>query len=794
MTEKPPIGDEIKKIQQRELDDFDKQLDEITGAPETPPAALEPKPAEPPKPEDVPLSVAGPEISIPKPAAEEVKPEDKPVASEKTIEELKADLEGKRKIYAQLDLDKSRKWTRLKNLLGAGIKEVKDGDFDRVWGEYEEAKGKYFEAKRADVLGKGDKESVKEFLREFEGADEAIKFLNLKYDLKKEQSGYPAKILYGFEKLANGWKEMSWKKKLLISGAIFGLGFAATATAGLTFGGLGALAFTARTAQRALGAGAMYIGAKKWQDTRAMKKIQERTGENIEELLSDNNWIDRIANLEYGQHIRDRFRGQKEEVEALDKKHKRRALVLAGMIGIGGTAFDMYRQGYFGLIRDKAMGVGGAVKDKLFRGGIKGSNLKNIGASLGVGLHEDVGRALTHSPGGTLPDGKTMIINPKGLEELEGGPIKHIDGAPELPGDDKEMLRNLSAAAEPEVKGGGVVPELEAKMSELRAPDAPEKIAELGVREIPPVKIGAGGTMWGSIENSIKANPGAYGLDPEDANFTEDMRKMTKTMLDEFASRKGLSYEQLDQIARTKLRAGDSFKIVWNPSNDDIYIDDFSGKAFGADVAQAEALVQEVAGSKAGVAPEEMKPKAGAGVAEQQPSRVRGAGRYKLPEDILEQERIAKENWAKASRYAEDVAKWKAEAGPQIEQMGKAAGLQQYLSTRGLFNQIVKDATVGERANFWAQPISEWDKLLGAENYIESDVSDKNAVAKLNSNKKILKKLYPILKMYTVHGGESVDECLRKAITDSTPVRGGQTGASVGAYNLRFINQEILKK
>ncbi len=668
-----------------------------------------------------------------------VAPESEPLQG--SPEAFKKDMEAKRLVYAQLDLDKSRKWIRLKNLLGAGIKEVKDEDYDRAWGEYEEAKNKYFEAKRSDVLAKGDKEGAREFLREFEGADEAVNFLNLKYDLKKNQSGYPAKILYGFEKLANGWKEMSWKKKLAISAAIMGVGFAATATAGLTFGGVGALAFTLRTAQRTLGAGAMYIGAKKWQDTRSLKKIKEKSEAINEELLSYDDWLNRIAEIEYGQ-ISGRFEDKKEQVEALDKKHKRRALILAAGIGIGGTAFDMYRQGYFGVIKEKLFGVGGGI--------VKPSVSDHISETVKPSAVQPINEAFyTHSPGG-----KIIGLTSQGNEHFEQFNIEPHDS----PAGSYDQFQKPSGIPEPDVKTGGSlqnwVESTPAAGAEAQVPE----IAKPKFEDI-PVRIKAGGNMWASIENNIKANPSAYGLDQTDPNFKTNMNGKISEMLHDFAKKNGLSYKQLDKVFE-----GDNFKIGHDATGKP-YLYDFHGKAFGADVSHggAGATVQEIASNKPQIA-HEPTVKHGAGMAEHQPSR---GGQANVPDELIPQQKIAQDyrsNLAQAdqelnARHPEEVATNARDLAFANDRL--------YLSTRGLVNQLVNGAGVGDRANFWSHSMNSWKNLLGSEYQISQDVQFNDATEKMNISLEKLRSLYPILEKYHRQGIESIGDCLKEAVKNT---------------------------
>jgi len=258
-------------------------------------------------------------------------------------------------------------------------------------------------------------------------------------------------------------------------------------------------------------------------------------------------------------------------------------------------------------------------------------------------------------------------------------------------------------------------------------------------------------------------------------------------LLDEFAYRKGLSYEQLDQIARTKIRAGDSFKIIYNPSTEEISLDDFHGKAFGPDVSQAAPAEEIVSGKAAAVSPEpeEVKLKAGAtaaeevpkrpgagtAVAEHQPARPRGAGKMKYSPEIEEMDRVAKENWAKATDYTDRVAKWKTEVGKLNEKDMAFVNQKNFLAARGALNRIIEGAGIGSRANFWETHAPDWyNRIMGAEDYIAQDVSQADQVNGANSNLLRLKVLFNVFGK--PEGGTSMSDYLAKIL--SNPVNAGR--------------------
>lgn len=675
-----------------------------------------------------------------------------------SLEALKQEMEAKRLAYAQLDLDKSRKWIKLKNLLGARIKEVKDEDFERVKSEYEQARSSYLEAKKTEVLTKGDKEGAKQFLLEFEGTDEAIKFLNLKYDLKKEQSGYPAKILYGFEKLANGWKEMSWKKKIAISVAIMGVGFAATATAGLTFGGVGALAFTLRTAQRTLGAGAMYIGVKKWQDTRSLNKIQGKSEDRINTLLSNDDWLKRIENLE-SKHVSTRFDFNKEQIEALDKKHKRRALALAGLVGVGGTAFDMYRHGVF-------KGLGGAIKEKM----VGSSILASSTSAEGMGGGAAATQAVEHlQPTGGMP------------QDLSEGDYARIQKTMASYGPGRNMDEMVAGEAA-KMHNDGIMPEHEVKTSDLRAPDAGPQIAKPKFEEIASGEFGKGGSIEGKVTAAIEASPEDFGLHESDPDFAKKALEMKKSIIEDFYKEKGFkSYAEFDRYCRKNVWDKDIFRIVHNPVTHDIILeckghgfhDVFStGDVLDVSPGGSGAAAQEIASSKASIPVDDVKPKAGivpeeavksrTGVADQHPSR--GAGKAMQYETDTPDQINAKKEFALADKYQKDLRAFNAQEAARLEGVNEMANDQSFSSTKEGIEKIFHESGIGIRANILDRPMSAWEKLIATENYISKDVQDADAVGKMNINLNKLKYLRLILGRYNTSGNETIGYCLKQAV------------------------------
>lgn len=634
-----------------------------------------------------------------------------------------------------------------------------------------------------------DKEQLANFMRQYGDKEEF--FLNLTneaLDIQVKNAGLPEKAVNYFYKIGKKWSELKKWQQIAI-GATGGLLTAGGALA-VGAGTFGALALTGgyRWGFRGFGAMAMGIG-RKIKLEKQRKQERDAGWEN-----TFNEQMDTLKRYEHDLDVgialvvnKKSFSEIGKDYEEQSLQNTRQAMKLAGKTFIISSLIG------------ESLRLGGQ-----YTGINIGTILKKIGGVLGMeGGGAEWQPEMSKGSPATSESGMKFTRIMDGYPEAEG----HEDivkSTHERYGYGKYGPEGYGTEAE------GHIPESQTEASSPRAADAPERIARpknilLGFDDVK-----RGGGIEKSAQAIMRQDPEQFGFDPKDPKLNAKIgqkahllaRDMAKNM--GFEGKEGL--EEFNKIASQRVQEGDQISLFRKPSGE--LGMEYSGSAFGevsapgaipeteisASKASGIASAEEIAGGgKAGVAPEEMKPKAGAGVAEQQPSRVRGAGKMKLPDEILENERIAKENFAKASRYAEDVAKWKAEAGPQIEQMRIKAALAQVGPTRGLLNNIVTEAGIGRKGYFWGQPISKFNDLVG-ENLFAGEASEPDAVGKINSNKDKLRRLYEILKEYSVHGGETMDECLRKALLNSTPIIEGKRGESVGSRILQLINQKVLGK
>ncbi|MFH0929719.1 MAG: hypothetical protein V1814_00515 [Candidatus Moraniibacteriota bacterium] len=616
-------------------------------------------------------------------------------------------------------------------------------------------------------LYKSDKAQLENFLKQFDEFGVFKATYNQEMDERARNCKWPETVLAGFQKIGQKWSELNWKQKLVIGGAASGLMTVGAIGLGAGAGIFGAASLMTgwRWAYRGFGAMAAGVGRKVQLDVRMMKEMegdQEKWLKQKMDFLKQyeddvDQGVEKILNSTGIHYIRKEYEQKSFENTVRARNLALKAFVISSIIG------ESFRLG------SQATGIN------------MGSILKKIGGYAGFGGGGSIVPEISKGSSSEAyyahsPDGKTTGLTPQGDEHFKQFNIEPHDS----PSGSYDQFQKPPIVPEPEVKMGGSAQEwaktTHAAGAEVQTPE----MAKPQFEDIASVKIKAGGNMWGSIENNIKANPAAYGLDPNDPGFTKDMHRMTKQMLDEFAYRKGMSYEQLDQIARTKLRAGDTFKIIYNPSTEEISLDDFHGKAFGADVSHGGAgAVEEIASSKPNMAVEDVKPRTGA--AEHQPSK--GPSKITGMEEIEAdyQKDLADRNYARAVRAEQDLSHLHERQVVHLENVGYEANLRQVLATRGLLNRIVEGAGVGNNVSFWEGSASDWhSQIAGKENYIPQDVQLSDQAKKLNLNLGRLKQLFAIMAREGFRSGESNGECLTRIMND--PI------------NVQNINKIVLRK
>jgi hypothetical protein len=688
------------------------------------------------------------------------------------------DFEAKQAQIAEMRAKKAGRWTSLRKTLGLETRNI-DRD-PEVMGLEKESQDLYRSLLARGInLYKGDKSQLEIFLKQFDEFEVFKKNYNQELDKKVEIAGYPEKISSGLKTLTKKWSELGWKQKIAISMG-GGLLFAGGAMA-LGAGTLGAATLTAgwRWGFRAFGATAAGVGKNVMLDRQMMatmeKEAEARLKGKMDFLEKYENNLDQgiekmLSETEIGGARKD-FEQRKTE-NAL--RATRFGLTTFAISSVLGESFRYASQATginMGTILRKIghatglWGVGGPVTE---------ITAPQSGRPMSAEISSGTGkppesvltgefRATEHS---LNPAEQSHADNAAGA--IDNRPVSGITepqaGRPAYTESSATEQPHYAEQSHTENPKGAIDHRPVSVITESQA-GRPTSVETSDIQtgrpgqieEISSVKIRPGGTMWGGIESKIKANPSAFGLDPKDPNFTKNMHRMTQQLLDEFAYRKGMSYEELDQIARTKVMAGDSFKLMYDPSTEELSIDDFHGKAFGSDI-QTGGAARDISSLEGGkLEPENAK--SGASTTEHQPSR---GSRTKLPNEILENERIAKEDFAKADQYQKDIRAYNAKEAVRLESVSSAADTRLFLSTRGLLNQLVNGAGVGDKANFWQHSMNDWEKLLGSENYIAQDIQLADETRIVSFDK--LKKLLPILEPYHRRGIESIGDCLREAV------------------------------
>lgn len=638
-------------------------------------------------------------------AMKRVAPPPEPVVPDKTAEptpepvgeklaKLKRDLEEKRKKYASEDADQTGTLKRIARTLGIPISEKKGEDVELAEKDYYDALWKYVDAEKENMPA-GDKEVARALLKQIY-LGEAVTIRSLKEDkmneMKKGKNELANKCVDGYKHAVDWWRGLSLKKKLAYSGAMFGIGLAGGTSITMVASSMFAMKF----ATRLLGAGSMYIGAKKWQETRFAKKAEDWVNQAIEEMLSRDNWENEIRNLNLKkEELRGYTTGGKEWMEQENLKHQRRALVLALALPAIGSAIDIYKMSF---------GGGGG---------------KNI-------LEEAKDSPDT---GAKVPESAKGIL---GTPPVEDAPKPSI----------AEAKLDTDARYGPGKYGPmGYGTEIEG-----HAPEASELRSDT---------IEKGGGLWKSTERLIRANPDKFKLDPNSKTFVRDARRMTKDLLDKFAEKNGIGYEDLDEIARKKVRPGDILKIIQDPSTGKPSIDYSRDEIFG----------------QGGV------PKAGVSSVVEQGTAPKGAGAEEYVPKKPDWMKPYDENIAQAKKnfdYYNLESKTAHEALRDaqenfLEANTAEAHIKYCISSRGIIDSILQKAGVST-SRFWEDQASKiYIDMKTMQNFVAADVLEADKVSEFNQNREIIRKVFKELgppKSY-----QTTWEYLREALEDTNRMK-----------------------
>jgi hypothetical protein len=725
------------------------------------------------------------------------------------------DFEEKQAQIAEMRAKKGGRWASLRRTLGLEMKNL-DAD-PEVMGLEKESHDLYRDLMAKGIhLYKGDKPQLENFLKQFDEFEVFKGAYNQELNKKAEVAGYPENILSGFQTLTKKWSELKPWQKIVIGGGgglLFTLGAGALGAG--TFGA-GALGLGWRWGFRAFGATAAGVGRNVMLDRQMMTKMESEAEGRLKEKMDmlekfENNLDQGIENILSKTSIgntRKDFEQRKTE-NAL--RATRFGLMTFAISSIMGESFRYASQATginMGTIFKKIgehTGISFAGIKESMNHVLSDHQPSAETAFAGTGptvdadhahQHWETSGASDHASSERMAAAAASVADQPHPAEVPNGP-RIVQDAPNISehhqatASDHGIARggeaaNLNSDAPghgsqiSEVHGSADSPTT--RLGESRAPDAEGKMAILPEREVGYSRVGSGGGIERSAKEIVKAHAKDFGLDPNDPHFNTKAGKEAHELAKGLAEKYGMTYKHLNEIASHKVQVGDEIRIYKDPLtgkfdltyNGAAFNKELSaGKVFGGNTKEiglpsgdieASQQIDSLEGGK--LAPEGA---GGAAAVEDMPKRtdsmrIRGGGSTQIPEEILEQERVAKENWTKATDYADKVAKWKAEVGPQLEQMGSRTTERQFLGMRGLLNQIVQDANIGKRADFWNQPIGNWKNLVPAENYIDSN--HPHATDKINDSFDSLRKLYLILNPYKTSSGDTINECLLRAMKD----------------------------
>jgi hypothetical protein len=671
------------------------------------------------------------------------------------------DFEDKQAQIAEMRAKKTGRFASLAKSLGIKTKNISEDP--EVMGLEKESHDLY-----RSLLSKGiglyrGTPQLKEFLKQYDEFEVFKTGYNQELDNKAKLANFPESIFSGLKTMTKKWSEMSWKQKLAVGlggGVLFGGG--ALALGAGTFGAV-AIAGTWKWGMRAFGATAAGVGRNVMLDRNTMEKLRKESEARAEERLEaldkygdniDQGIEEMLSKVNPNAYVRKDFESRKTE-NAL-RATRFGLTTFAISVAVGETI------GY--VCRETGINAGTILHKISEKTGITLGGMKEL---MGHFLSSDQVSAEHGGMAGIAEQQSSGHINSAEILSSTGQPhqVEYSSG-----GHATENALNPAEQSHTD-RMGGAVDQSSGRPSVISDTDRPhfaeqshtDNVAK--IQEIAAVKIKAGGSMWKGIENNIRENPTAYDLDPNDPGFKKAMNGKISEMLHDFAKKNGLSYKQLDKVFE-----GDNFKIGHDATGKP-YLYDFHGKAFGGNVPSGGA-VHEIAPSKGNIPVEDVKPNADVAPEDAVKPRTgavdhqRGGGKMKFPPEVEALEGKAQASAARAlesQQYADNLKAQGAHEATKLAQINSRL----YLSTRGLVNQLVNGAGVGDRANFWSHSMDDWKNLLGSEYQISQDVQFNDATNNTNINLDKLRELYPILEKYHRQGIESIGDCLKAAVKNS---------------------------
>jgi hypothetical protein len=243
------------------------------------------------------------------------------------IRELGEKLDSSRRAYIIKNNQMNEKSSLLKKVLGIGkgpqLKEFND-EFEKAKAEYENSLKDYKDAiVKSEVADAGDAEIVAQFLTKGE-------YLNMELardEIRVESATWPSKLKGGYLKMLNGYRDLPLKKKLVIGGALVGVG----ALSGAWAGAAGALAVM--SARRAFSMSVGALGYSRMIEGITEKRMASQGETQAQSISTESMNENGEVNMEkLNELLNGKINGINQEIQKRDLAKKWRTY---GAIGAG---------------------------------------------------------------------------------------------------------------------------------------------------------------------------------------------------------------------------------------------------------------------------------------------------------------------------------------------------------------------------------------------------------------------------------------------------------------------------
>ena len=215
---------------------------------------------------------------------------------QKETQKLKDAVTEKRNAYASADLAITGSWAKIKNALPL-TKEKPNPEVIKMKEEYQKALKAYADFQLEKIAHIPDEAARKKEMRVIYlemSSTEATNLLDTKWNMKAEamrkRNDVTSNAIIGLTKLGEKWRKISWKKKLILSAAVFGAGVLSTA-----WGPAAIIAGLGGAAMRGLGTFAAYKGSEQMMEAGARGLRERKTEKEIESEQKNDDWYESLS-------------------------------------------------------------------------------------------------------------------------------------------------------------------------------------------------------------------------------------------------------------------------------------------------------------------------------------------------------------------------------------------------------------------------------------------------------------------------------------------------------------------